>query len=1710
MDINKLVTLPAEGNQEAEEGTSSPSIASKLSTESADLLNLYKETGTVSTTRKATHMETLAKGGMNTLKGIDRVFGTEESQANMQQLLAEQPEDRYLSSADVDWTSISDIAGFSLQEMELQAANLMAVITAGGTGAALGSPALGLGAGLFPMHAGEALQASDEAGGVKKKDGTTRRATTGDVVVPAAINSAMDAASLKKIASLMGIGKYLKMEPKVNNQIAKSFGKRFAGGAKDVAMGTGIEVATEVAQENINGVWAELLMDKDFRTALTDGLQNGDEVLDTMLRTLVSAGPVIAAGRVLTPQDEGNKLPKDKPPVEEEPPVSEPPEDTNPISEEEPPVEREPTVEEEPHIEEEPIPQTVEEAEVYQVVQTLQGKAAYPKPKYTVKDLTGEVSEAEITEDFGALVDEVNELAEGLNDPQFFGLGSLLSQHMDRSVKTFATAKAVYSPIRRDANGEVINQTVKGHLYKGADGKKNYTVNEIMQSPTYGVFTDMGEGSPNMGGYKFSDTLIEELTQAIELVRSQLLPDTNILLQYGSNKVGTLTRGSHTGIGNPGEGFSVINLNPQSNSFRELQETHGLDSVEYKDKVKQVAMHEMAHAIVTHEVRHMPVAVRKKMISTYLKYLKDIKDGKMLYKDFLKIRKSSNEVMSSVMASSPDVLDTPMIDLISEGRFGNTLTYTLSFEEFFAEKIADEIARSEVVGKSNIKGFFASLAQKLKNFLRLNFKPDQVDVIYREVLDKLTKYHRVLKNAESQGIRDEIQPIMDKLLGVSEVVELPPHKYWHQNYDRYVNADEELSTELKDQEIQFQKQYHINTGFNKIAQILLSPNQLAKRYNIKPALDYMEEVRKFWATKMAGIGQADEIAREWMALSDVAGDQLGAYLFDLSVESQERKRKLLPTEKRILQQQHNLTPKMIELAGRIEESFTEVLSRTKYASQKDAARVFLFSPDEFLEGYNRKMTAEQRMQYVLTWVAEDQTMATNLLTELGKIERQYAELEGRNYFPRMRFGKHLIVQKERQEDGSTKVVSFEAYETAKERDKALHTVMKLTDDNENLIVQGRDMDDIAATLWGMPQMVVDKITNDLKKAGSLTDTQRDVLQAVALELSPGRRHMKQMKRRKNVVGYSKDAMRTYASYMSNASNHLARVEHTNDLLDNLKAIQEMTRGKEGNLSDLDQIHAYYRGHFKYIMNPENDWAQLRNAGFLWYLGFNPKSALINLSQLPMVTYPWLASKVGDGKAIGALTKASKDISLHLAKRKQLTAGEQALLDQLTKEGIIDESFAMELSALANTNLLTRMTKKKGFSKRFAQFNQAAGYMFSSMEKFNRRVNSLAAYRVGVKDMGLTHKEAVKFARDSVMETQFEYAKWDRATFMRGKKSAAFLFMNYTQSFLFTAFNGKNDRAGRQTAIRMWIVLGLMAGLQGLPGAEYLLTMFDMGWTALGRLAGWENPKVDSRKFLREYLAESTNPEAADLFLHGTSRYGFGSGLLMEKVFNTPFSVDLSGSLSMGAPLQFGRTTTRDGYQMGDFLLEATGALGSAANGIWQAATSNDPDEWKRIEKALPVAAKNLSKGIRYEVRGEETFKGGAQFMDMRDQTALNVMQMLGFSGTSINQRREMFGEQMQASLYWNSRRKWYLDEYALADEWGDKERKKELVTMMNEFNQTLTDKALRKFRISSKDRRTSLNLRKKTNRKKEEMKATRKREKLLFDAIEKNYPDFNQ
>lgn len=336
------------------------------------------------------------------------------------------------------------------------------------------------------------------------------------------------------------------------------------------------------------------------------------------------------------------------------------------------------------------------------------------------------------------------------------------------------------------------------------------------------------------------------------------------------------------------------------------------------------------------------------------------------------------------------------------------------------------------------------------------------------------------------------------------------------------------------------------------------------------------------------------------------------------------------------------------------------------------------------------------------------------------------------------------------------------------------------------------------------------------------------------------------------------------------------------------------------------------------------------------------------------------------------------------------------------EGWIDQSLATELAIAASENNLDRGLHLPSGRRYFHNVSKWSALPFHLVEKMNRYITATAAYDLEYKKSG-SHTKAVLAAKQANYSANYENSRWNRPEFLRGKKSAALLFTNFLQNSLYFAIKDPGAR-------RCWLMMLMLAGVMGLPGADDVKDLVNFAATYLNKNLGIANPKVNIEHEAREFLNElSLNP---DLILHGISQNSFGLGHVGELTGIPIPRFDLSGSLGMGnilplteIPSMMLQSTPEDTFMAA--MASAGGASGNFVEDIYRGLFSPSPDGWKRAEKLIPMtSAANVIKAARLATRGEETTASGrviASFEPFDTRAKLELLgQGLGFMPTRLS------------------------------------------------------------------------------------------------------------
>ena len=1084
-----------------------------------------------------------------------------------------------------------------------------------------------------------------------------------------------------------------------------------------------------------------------------------------------------------------------------------------------------------------------------------------------------------------------------------------------------------------------------------------------------------------------------------------------------------------------------------------------------KEYMFETLAHEFGHSIIAQEFRRTSQNERKIIYNAYKRWLKDL-TGDMTVREFFKKWSPYVHFLNKTKKSPESMLNMKLKDWLQ--KLDNP-EYFLSFDEFAAQQIARYMSEGpKNVPASSFWGRIKETMRKLYDGARYMFRPH---IEFRIFMDGLAQ------NAKDRQMNNLVSSAAG--LQVNEI-----------DYDTFLpkpikDIQKGLSSIIRDTESLSMAQPNniAPAKFNWFTRLSLTLTQMAEQnLHIPGVKQYLETVRNWWAEKTRWTDRAQLTLEAWenAGFNKNEAEAFNKLLLEATQISDKEGRALNEEEKIALFEKYGLNREEAQaLYETIQLDFRQGLDALFEVLERDAQIRFAQN-------------------------------ATALREALKKLQKEKAVLQNRDFFPLTRFGQFwtlvrasspIKINGKLYKAGET--IEFKMYERESDMKKEFNRLQK--NYGSRMLVSGGVMSNTVSAFQGMPRSMIENLREKL----DLTPEQQEELDLLLHELAPGQSYKKHLLHRKGTGGFSEDAKRGYANYFMHFANHLSRIKHYHEMTNAFKELDDHIRRLRKTPGGMgvkeQQLRDWMDRHYEYSMNPGNEWANLRSMGFLWYLGFLPKSALVNFTQVPLVTYPYLSSRYGDVKTVKALTKAMTDIRKLWARGKGLETDLQTAIEKGIEAGFLDESLATELAAVAEGSNLqallpgTFLRSEKG-ARMVRKAASYGAWMFQKAEKVNRLQTFAAAFRLA-REGGLTEAQAFEAARDAVEKTQFEYARWNRPEFMRGKKSVIFLFWQYMQNTLYFAATDK----GRARFLFMML---MMAGLSGLPFADDFMDMLDWTMTKLKGQLGWKNPKTDVRLAIREMASDlGLHP---DWVMHGLARRTFGMAHIGEMMGIPIPEVDLSGSLSLGRIVPgvepiFGR----EGKLADRFTATATdvgGAAFSIPMSILQALSDDNPDVFKRWERALPSSLKSISRAYRFATEGMETTRTGAKLIDFNvndpEQLSEIIAQGLGAAPTRLNVERQLRWLQKEHAQYYQVRRGMLMEQFAYALKTRDREAVAQMRKRIRAYNEYVPHPSLR---IGRADLARSLKARRRGQALSERGYPVSRREAPLFESLRSSF-----
>lgn len=724
------------------------------------------------------------------------------------------------------------------------------------------------------------------------------------------------------------------------------------------------------------------------------------------------------------------------------------------------------------------------------------------------------------------------------------------------------------------------------------------------------------------------------------------------------------------------------------------------------------------------------------------------------------------------------------------------------------------------------------------------------------------------------------------------------------------------------------------------------------------------------------------------------------------------------------------------------------------------------------------------------------------------------------FFPQGRFGNlMLIIEKKRLGEPGYEVVYREAFEDRAKWEEAVKKADANKKADEN--VKARELTDTQYVLMALPADFLELAASEL----GLTGAQVEQLQLILQPIKKEKLFRVQDQARLGIKGYSSDAMRSFANFTWHNANLIAKLRFRSEFNlairgvgSKLHEIEKVVPHDLKNIERLTRVKAYMERTRDYVMSPPNEAQGLRAFVSVVYLALNIKTALLNVYGL-ITTASDLLGRLGPVAGTKQFLKSNLEAiqSIKLtdlnARRegKYLEPEKAAALDRALAEGVLSQSYAYHLAGLANAGTLDRMYQRLPFGRTFQTFSQrtvdASMWPFRLMELLTRRVSFLAEFDAAKREkVDDPYVEAVTRTN----KLQNDYSLGNRVPFMRGgafnlgpTMPLATIFMSFAQHMAFHTYGGYelgNRREARVSGespqsvwlgytMRIWLVTLLLAGYEGLPGAENLLDIVEVLWRKFG-----------GKKPIRQHLREFVQSVDGDPVFWA---HGLGHNIA---------GFDISRSVGFGRMVPgtdvLSHPKDKIAETVGTLALDMAGPAGGFIKfGLEATFSSKPPGE---VFQKLPGGLGNIYSSYYWNQHGVRSPSGALVTHDLqtgklRELTATELWgKAMGFNPTIVSENRSIMFDQWDRKMFWQNKREMMMEDVWRATWQKDKKGEADARKAIKEYNAAIPAE-YKDLRVTGADIAKSMQARRRTVAKEEQNEPVQKRYRSLYKDVKESY-----
>jgi len=601
------------------------------------------------------------------------------------------------------------------------------------------------------------------------------------------------------------------------------------------------------------------------------------------------------------------------------------------------------------------------------------------------------------------------------------------------------------------------------------------------------------------------------------------------------------------------------------------------------------------------------------------------------------------------------------------------------------------------------------------------------------------------------------------------------------------------------------------------------------------------------------------------------------------------------------------------------------------------------------------------------------------------------------------------------------------------------------------------------------------------EVNSVSEDAKEQILRLFLSTLPETSFAQAFQKRGNVAGFEHDAIRALREKSFSMSRQLSNMKYAyklisarDDLRKNVKAMGKGEGATDNRIAKeyFDEIDK----RVKFIISPEVSKISqvVTSLGFTYLLGFNVSSAVINLTQVPLIVLPYLGGKYGFSETTKALGNAYKVFANTGIKEtsilefkdengKDVKVKSRAMpsIENLDPESdlgkhykeLIDEGV---LQGQLNRSALYDMLDVSGAKNPLTVANAASGWMFHHAERMNRQISLMAAYDLELgKIKNPTVEDKVAAAKQAIYISELTNGGTTATSAPRIAQGnigrVVFMFKRYGASMYYLLAKNFNEaiRAGQyeldglkaelaktKDAAEITKLKKQIAEAEELAKVNRDIARRQLGATyaSAALFSGLQGlPLFGVLSVIYNMFADDDDDDMATAVRKSTGELAYKGLVNALTNMDVASRVSLTGLIIRDNKLSSGSQTVAEAF--GDLMGGPVyGIATKVERGVKQI---RDGQTERGIENILPSGLGNALKGIRYATSGTTTLRGDAITGDVNPANA--IAQAFGFAPADYTRQLEITARVKGMDKAANADRTKFLNNMYIAKRFNDTE-----------------------------------------------------------------------